>query len=1398
MTKRIKKSTQVETVLQAQATECGVAALAMLLTHFGRYVPMEELREVTGVSRDGSNARIMIAAAKHYGVNLKPVLVEPHELVGRGLPLIVHLNFGHFVVVEEMDDQWVLVNDPSGGRRKLTVEEFDLQFTGVALVGKAMPNSEPVGQPPSLWKQVRKRVSPFKWTLFFGLMIGLLHSVAVVMGIGFLQRFMDGEFDHQTMILPGVFFVVLVVGGWTAYRWRDCFVRFERRLMWKETKSLMRHLIRLPHTFFAYRFPNKLHSTVYTCHHFAVLMRLMGARAVDTMGGFILLMSMFVYAPPLAGLVLGLCMVQIALVFWLRQRANLLTRMSSVSSLGASYAADVIHRIEVLKTGGMDVEYMAQVAGNHAYGIGVQQRRVPYDVYEHLVEISAQVLALLCVLVWGAMVWPSGDLTVGEVAALVLLSVWGLDKLHGIGGVMGDVQALRDMLANVDDIYEVAGEDDGVLSTVIWDERPRAVGVVLKDVTFGYSRVRPARLHEVRLEFKAGQVIGIRGPSGGGKSTIAGVIAGLHKPWSGSVLVDGRDLLGLATDDLARTVALVDKTIFLFDGSVRENLRLWDESVSDETLWQAVRDAGLEDVLKQRGEGLNGRVMERGLNFSGGQRQRLEIARALARNPALLILDEANDALEVALEEQIMAHLRRRGCTVVIITHREETLRQCDDVFVIENGRVVTSSDDHEMIDEREQAPVVEDISKMDSVLLKKQIETGGETFENISLVKKVFSRVANECGAEVANHPELTLSGVGAIYELARYHHLLVRRLLLVDRNWWQHDCGPMMAFWGEHKQPVALLPVLGGGYVLHDLETETQKVVTEDVASGLDESVFMLYRRLPDVPQSPNELLRFSFFKFRLDAVSVGVTGLFSMVLALLWPVAGARLFEPDVSMMSVAGLLMLAGISSGLFYMVFHITQARLFASMTHRAITAFWDRVVRLPVGFVRRDRAETLGQVANSLSTWLGHIQEIVREGWFALPAVVYFGVLFNISFVLGVSVFLALCPVVLVVGYLTLGICKLEPVRFEWAVRTSTFLFDLIRGLRRLRAANSRLITVEKWETMVQDRLDVEWQINQLVMIRDTVVSLLPLLGVVGFAAGMVFVGAGMMVGEKMAAVVAMMGLVLTMCPLTRMCVAWLMGRYKRQQVTPVLAEPTEALILAQASGRMALDRQYNKPLDGAITIQNVTFRYTEQALPALSHVSLDIPAGKVTVISGPSGCGKSTLLRVIMGYLFPQQGKVLFDDVPLGNWDLGVLRGQMGAVLQEDALWDGILRNNIAGMSPFTLDEVWEALRLVDLDRDVDKMPRKVNTFAGEATLSTGQKQRLVMARQLIRKPRLLILDEATSALDEATEARVFANLRTLNLTCICVAHRESTLTHADKVYRMRDGQIVDHEIRA
>jgi ABC-type bacteriocin/lantibiotic exporter with double-glycine peptidase domain len=919
---------------------------------------------------------------------------------------------------------------------------------------------------------------------------------------------------------------------------------------------------------------------------------------------------------------------------------------------------------------------------------------------------------------------------------------------------------------------------------------PRAVGVELKNISFGYSHMRPACLQDINLQIHPGQVVGFRGPTGGGKSTVAGIIAGLHRPWSGSVALNGRALSTLSTDELASIAALVDKTIFLFDGTVRENLRLWDETVSDETLWQAVCDAGLQDVLAQRGEGLDCRVLERGLNFSGGQRQRLEIARALVRNPALLILDEANDALEVALEEQVMANVRRRGCTVVIITHREETLQRCDEVFSVVAGRIASPADEREVTTDSAAAMAN---PQDERPILQEELVSDTSIEENNALLATAFSLVLREMGAGRAQRAALATAGGMAVYELARHHQVLVRRLLLVNKNWWLCDGGPLLAFWGERKRPVALIPIVGGGYTMRDPMNETEKRLTGKIAAQLGDEVFMLYRRLPDGPQRVRDFLRFSLHKAQVDMASIAVTGLFATGLALLWPLVAQRLFAAEGAMVPALGILLLAGLASAFSLAASHIAQARLFARAAHQLATAFWDRVVRLPVAAVRKNRAEMLGQTAHSVSTGIEHIREAVDEGWLALPLCAYWIALCAFSFTWALCVAGALLPAVVAAIYLTVRMARLEPLYFDRAVRSSAFLFDFIRGLRRLRAANSRWKTLEKWQATLRERLRIEGQISRLAHIRDAAIGIAPLLCIAGFVAGLVFdAEAVATTGEKIGASVAIAGMATSLCALLRALIALLMGGPLGKRVAPVLAEPTEAFVLARKGEGKSETGRCDQRLRGDLVIRHVTYSYAESAAPAVVNASLQIPAGKIVVISGPSGCGKSTLLRIAMGYIQPQQGQVLYDDVALGDWNLQVLRGQMGAVLQEDALWDGILRNNIAGMAPFSLDEVWAALRLVDLDRDVDKMPRKVNTFAGEATLSTGQKQRLVMARQLIRQPRLLILDEATSALDEVTEARVFANLRRLNMTCICVAHRESTLAHADVIYRMRAGRII------
>ena len=418
----------------------------------------------------------------------------------------------------------------------------------------------------------------------------------------------------------------------------------------------------------------------------------------------------------------------------------------------------------------------------------------------------------------------------------------------------------------------------------------------------------------------------------------------------------------------------------------------------------------------------------------------------------------------------------------------------------------------------------------------------------------KVFAYVADKMGVAVSDGVELNASGVTAVYEFARRHNVLVRPLLLKERLWWQKDCGPLIAFLGEGKQPVALLPVTGGGYWMYDPTTEKKQKMTQDLALGLDDKVFMLHGRLTDGPQTPRGFFWFSFSRLGLDGVSVAVTGLMAMALAGVWPVLGARLFSTDVSLVPIVVTLLLAGLSAGLLGMVSHITQLRLFARARHGATTAFWDRIVRLPVAFIREDRAESLGQVANSLSAFFACVQTVVREGWYVLPALANGVVLCGVGLKLAWCVTSALWVGVLMSVYLTGRICRLEPLRFDVAV---------------------------------------ERKIARFANLKHVVSDMMPLLGVGGFVVGFDSEG-GITSGQMIAASVCVMGMVMAMRSFSNMLNAWVMRKPQEERMTPVLAQPTEGFVLSQGKNRVNVP--CDKVLDGAISVRNVTFRYGEHA----------------------------------------------------------------------------------------------------------------------------------------------------------------------------------------------------------
>ncbi|MGD0547033.1 MAG: cysteine peptidase family C39 domain-containing protein [Terracidiphilus sp.] len=672
---------------QAQTTECGVAALAAMLGYFGRSVTMEEVREKTGVSRDGTNAADLIRAAREYGLIGKAFRAEPDTLGQRRLPFIAHQRFIHFVVVEKVARKYVCLNDPYAGRYRMRAEAFAELFTGVVIEFEPGEGFQRGGRRWLLrdWilAQFRGLRLQLLWCAALGAAIALAGTVfAILFGRLFGGTGVDalGKPAWFLTALAAAALLRLALG----YGLEASLLRIERVLS-SRTPEFLRHMVSLPWSFFSYRLPNDLHEIVLSNDEQAKVLARRCLRGLAAVAGApILIAALLLVHPVLGGSVLSLATLCGLLCFYLLRHSagyrNVPT--SFVDSLGASWAGS-IRRIEMHRTGGRDQDFFSEFAAGLASMAGSRQLSGRTGCNAETAYCAAQLL-MVAGIVAGAHRFP--------LPALIATQLLGIQLLAALRAMISVQTVLKDIGHQARQADQVVRLSPAAKASEAHVGIAQARGAVrVEAITFGFSRFRPVLLKEVSFAIEPGAQVGISGATGSGKSTLAALLTGLHRPWSGTVEIDGIPLDSIAPESLTRLAGWVHKAPLLFDATLRENISLWDTAVSAEDLDRAVEDACLDDVLGTRSGGLEMRVASRGTNFSGGQRQRIEIARALARNVRVLILDEANDALESDLEKRIRANLRRRGCTLILISHRETTLRACDRVLYLESGRIQTS-----------------------------------------------------------------------------------------------------------------------------------------------------------------------------------------------------------------------------------------------------------------------------------------------------------------------------------------------------------------------------------------------------------------------------------------------------------------------------------------------------------------------------------------------------------------------------------------------------------------------------------------------------------------------------------------------------------------------------------
>jgi NHLM bacteriocin system ABC transporter peptidase/ATP-binding protein len=701
------------TILQLEAVECGAAALSMVLAYHGRHVPLEQMRIECGVSRDGSKAGGLLRAARAYGLVARGFKKEPGDLAELPLPSIVFVNFNHFVVLEGFRDGRAHLNDPARGRRAVDGSEFDQAFTGVVLTFEKGPQFKPGGHAPSVVRSLSQYLAGFELSIALAFMVGLtlvLPGLALPWLLGrFVDEVLVAKLDGVALpLLVGLLLAAVVRSLLLAIQARLVTDTFERAAR-ASARRFLAHALTLPMTFYSQRSAGELAARVDLNERVAeTISSDLAHLALDIVTASFFLVLMVRLEPYLAIVVVA-CL-SLELFAWralARRTAEVSQELSVQAGKLSGMATGGLANIESIKAGGQEGALFLKWIGLQVQYLNASIRSQRFMLTLGQAPALLGLVASLAVLGLGAVRIMQGVFTVGDLVAFQVLLAGFTAPLHALFTHTQQLQTLRGDLSRLDDVLHHTGVGPRFPVAETGDRPPvplqgtlvpqngtgglspvSGLTLVFRDVTFGYNKGEPPLIAGFSLSLRHGERVALVGASGSGKSTLARLAAGLYEPWSGEILIEGKPRAEYPREQLARAMAYVDQDVVLFEGNVRENLTLWDD-VPEESVVNALRDAALDVEIARREGGLDAPLQEGARNLSGGQRQRLEIARALVRNPALLILDEATSALDSASEARVEASLRRRGVTCLVVAHRLSTVRDADEILVLEDGQVV-------------------------------------------------------------------------------------------------------------------------------------------------------------------------------------------------------------------------------------------------------------------------------------------------------------------------------------------------------------------------------------------------------------------------------------------------------------------------------------------------------------------------------------------------------------------------------------------------------------------------------------------------------------------------------------------------------------------------------------
>ncbi len=703
LTKGVAK---VPVVMQMETLECGAASLTMILAYYGRWVPLEQIREDCGVSRDGSNAKNILKAARSYGLNAKAYRYNPERLreVGK-FPMIVHWEFNHFIVLNGFKGNYVYINDPARGSVKMTFEQFDEGYTGVCLMFDPSEAFVPGGKPKSIAEFAKARLKGASAAVAFVTITTLISSITGIILSGFSRVFMDRLLTglDAAWLLPFIVGLagvsaVQIIASWIQAVYS---LKINGKMAVVGNMSYMWKVLRLPMKFFSQRMAGDIQQRQASNANIA-------GSLVNTLAPLVLQTAMMIfYLVVMVRYSLLLTAIGIASIagqmFVSRiisnKRVNLTRVMMRDAGKLASATVSGIEMIETIKASGAENGFFEKWSG---YQASVNTQNVRFEKINNYLGMIPAILTQLAdtaVLILGVYLCMTGQFTVGMVMAFQGFLGSFMQPAQTLISAGQQFQELRTEMERVEDVmkYPTDVEIDEDIDEEA-DYEKLSGTVELKNVTFGYSRLSPPLIENFSMKMEPGSRVAFVGSSGCGKSTLAKLISGLYQPWEGEILFDGKHINEINRSVFTGSVAVVDQDITLFEDTIENNIKMWDNTIEDYEMMMAARDAQIHDDIMQREGGYRYKLTEGGRDFSGGQRQRLEIARVLAQDPTIIVMDEATSALDAKTEYDVVNAVKQRDITCIVIAHRLSTIRDCDEIIVFDHGKVVERGTHEELM----------------------------------------------------------------------------------------------------------------------------------------------------------------------------------------------------------------------------------------------------------------------------------------------------------------------------------------------------------------------------------------------------------------------------------------------------------------------------------------------------------------------------------------------------------------------------------------------------------------------------------------------------------------------------------------------------------------------------